>query len=193
AFPEGDRNDPRRVPDDVRHVLNGTLVVRIQALPGRPDQPGSTIMTSENTIRPFRIEIGQEALDDLHDRLRRTRYTPDAPAAYGVPLSEVRRLAEYWRDGYDWRAHETRLNEHPQFVTEIDGQRIHFLHVRSAEPDALPLICTHGWPMSVFEYLDLIGPLTDPRAHGRDAADAFDLVIPSIPGVAFSGPTSVRG
>jgi pimeloyl-ACP methyl ester carboxylesterase len=99
----------------------------------------------------------------------------------------------FHRDGYDWRAHEARLNEQPQFVTTIDGERVHFLHVRSPEPNSLPLVCTHGWPMSVFEYLNLIGPLSDPGAHGADPADAFDLVIPSIPGVAFSGPTKELG
>ena len=108
---------------------------------------------------------------------------------YGVPLGTVRGLVDYWLDGFDWHAQEARINEHPQFVTTIDGERVHFLHVRSPEPDALPLIATHGWPMSVVEYLDLVGPLTDPRAHGGDGADAFHLVVPSIPGVGFSGPT----
>ena len=97
---------------------------------------------------------------------------PGAGWDYGVPLDYVAALVEYWRDDYDWRAHEARINEHPQFTTTIDGQNVHFLHVRSPEPDALPLILTHGWPMSVVEYLDVIGPLTDPRAHGGDPADA---------------------
>jgi pimeloyl-ACP methyl ester carboxylesterase len=110
-----------------------------------------------------------------------------------VPLGYLQGLVEYWRDAYDWRVQEARLNEQPQFVTTIGGEQVHFLHVRSPGPDALPLVCTHGWPMSVFEYLDLIGPLSDPKAHGGHAADAFHLVIPSIPGVAFSGPTSGRG
>jgi hypothetical protein len=147
-------------------------------------------------INAYTVLVPKEDLDDLESRLRRVRWPDELDGSgwdYGVPRSYVQELVEHWRDGYDWRAHETRLNEHPQFVTEIDGQRIHFLHVRSAEPDALPLICTHGWPMSAFEYLDLIGPLSDPSAHGGDAADAFDLVIPSIPGVAFSGPTSEPG
>jgi epoxide hydrolase len=143
-------------------------------------------MTTENTIRPFRIEIGQDTLDDLNDRLRRTRWTADAPAGYGVPLAEVRRLAEYWRDGYDWRAAEAKLNEHPQFITEIDGQDIHFLHVRSGDPDAIPLILTHGWPGSVAEFGNLIGPLTSGNP-------AFDLVIPSLPGFAFSSPLRGQG
>jgi epoxide hydrolase len=147
-------------------------------------------------IQPYRVAIPQSDLDDLQARLARVRWPgelPDADWTYGVPLALVRDLVEHWQSGFDWRAHEARLNAHPQFVITIDGQRVHFLHVRSPEPDALPLICTHGWPMSVFEYVELIEPLTDPRAHGGDAADAFDVVIPSLPGHAFSGPTTEAG
>ncbi|MGH2518028.1 MAG: epoxide hydrolase family protein [Ktedonobacterales bacterium] len=151
----------------------------------------------DNTsIRPFRIEIPQADLDDLRDRLARTRWPDELPGAgwsRGVPLSYLKELADYWRTGYDWRAWEARLNEFPQFTTTIDGQTIHFLHARSPEPDALPLIITHGWPGSVVEFLNVIGPLTDPRAHGGDPADAFHLVIPSIPGYGFSGPTHDAG
>jgi epoxide hydrolase len=126
----------------------------------------------------------------------RTRWPDEQPAPgwdYGVPLGYLRGLAEYWRDSYDWRAWEAALNAYPQYTTEIDGQRIHFLHVRSPEPDALPLLLTHGWPGSVAEFLEVIGPLHDPRAHGGDPADAFHLVIPSLPGFGFSGPTRERG
>ena len=112
---------------------------------------------------------------------------------YGVSQSYVRSLADHWRSGYDWRAVEARINQYPQFTTEIDGQRIHFLHVRSPEPDALPLIVTHGWPGSIVEFLDIIDPLTDPRSHGGDPATAFHLVIPSLPGYGFSGPTREPG
>jgi epoxide hydrolase len=112
---------------------------------------------------------------------------------HGVPVGHLEDLAGHWRDEYDWRRHEARLNEFPQFLTEIDGHDLHFLHVRSPEPDALPLIATHGWPMSVVEYLDVVAPLTDPRAQGGDPADAFHLVIPSIPGIGFSGATRERG
>jgi pimeloyl-ACP methyl ester carboxylesterase len=122
-----------------------------------------------------------------------TLLLPDAGDDYGVSNASVRALVERWRDGYDWRAWEARLNQYPQFSTEIDGQDIHFLHVRSPEPGATPLLLTHGWPMTVVEYLDLIGPLTDPRAHGGDPATAFHVVIPSIPGFGFSGPTKERG
>jgi len=152
--------------------------------------------SSPSEIRPFRIDVPQATLDDLRDRLARVTWPDELPGvgdAYGVPVSFVRPLAEYWRAGYDWRAQEARLNAHPQFTTEIDGQTIHFLHVRSPEPDALPLILTHGWPGSVVEFLDVIGPLSDPRAHGGDPADAFHLVIPSLPGFGFSGPTHEAG
>ncbi|MEU5943454.1 epoxide hydrolase family protein [Micromonospora sp. NPDC047548] len=137
-------------------------------------------------IKPFRIDIPQADLDDLADRLARTRWPdelPDAGWDYGIPLARVRELAEHWRTAYDWRKHEAELNQYPQFTTEIDGQNIHFLHVRSADPDALPLILTHGWPGSVVEFLDVIGPLSE----------QFHLVIPSIPGFGFSGPTRERG
>jgi len=147
-------------------------------------------------IRPFRIDVPQSDLDDLRDRLARTRWPdelPDAGWSRGVPLGYLRELAEYWRTAYDWRRHEARLNEFPQFTTTIDGANVHFLHVRSPEPGALPLILTHGWPGSVVEFLDVIGPLSDPRAHGGDPADAFHLVIPSIPGYGFSGPTGEAG
>jgi pimeloyl-ACP methyl ester carboxylesterase len=140
-------------------------------------------------MQPFRIDIPQADLDDLHDRIARTRW-PDELAGVGwergVPLGYLKELAEYWRTGYDWRAAEAELNQYPQFITRIDGADIHFLHVRSPEPGALPLLLTHGWPGSVAEFLDVIGPLTDPAAHGGDRADAVHLVIPSIPGYGFS-------
>jgi epoxide hydrolase len=146
--------------------------------------------------RPFRIDVPDAELADLKDRLARTRWAV-RPAEdghdYGTPQAEIRELAEYWRDGYDWRAWEARLNAHPQFVTTIDGTTVHFLHVRSPEPDAVPLVVSHGWPGSVAEYLDVIGPLTDPRRHGLDPSLAFDLVIPSLPGSGWSGPTPDAG
>ena len=150
----------------------------------------------DNEIRPFRIDIPQEDLDDLKERLGRTRWPDEISGvgwSRGVPLVYLKELAEYWRTTYDWREHEATLNKLAQFTTTIDGQNIHFLHMRSTEPDALPLIVTHGWPGSVVEFLDIIGPLTDPRAHGGDPADAFHLVIPSIPGFGFSGPTREAG
>ncbi|MEU6270059.1 epoxide hydrolase family protein [Saccharopolyspora shandongensis] len=147
-------------------------------------------------IRPFRIAIPQADVTDLRDRLARTRWPDELPGVgwnYGVPLGYARDLAEHWRTGFDWRAQEARLNAFPQFITEIDGQDVHFLHVRSPEPDALPLLVTSGWPSSPAEFRDVIGPLTDPRAHGGDPADAFHLVAPSIPGFGLSGPTREAG
>lgn len=151
---------------------------------------------TNSEIHPYRIDVPQGDLDDLRDRLARTRWPDELPGAgwsYGVSLDYVKRMAEYWRTGYDWREHEARLNEYPQFTTEIDGQNVHFLHVRSPEPDALPLVLAHGWPNTFTEFLDMVGPLTDPRAHGGDPADAFHVVIPSPPGYAFSGPTRETG
>jgi pimeloyl-ACP methyl ester carboxylesterase len=150
----------------------------------------------DTAIRPFRIDISQADLDDLHERLARTRWPDELPGVgwtRGVPLGYLRELVGYWADGYDWRKHEARLNEFPQFTTTIDGANVHFLHVRSPEPDALPLILTPGWPGSIVEFLQVIGPLTNPRAHGGDPGDAFHLVIPSIPGYGFSGPTRQAG
>jgi pimeloyl-ACP methyl ester carboxylesterase len=144
------------------------------------------VLMSSTGIKPFRVEIPQAQLDDLAQRLARTRFTNEIPGAgyeYGVPLEYVKPLHDYWRDGYDWRHWEARLNSYPQFTTEIDGQNIHFIHVRSARPDALPLILSHGWPMSIVEFLDVIEPLSQD----------FHLVIPSLPGFAFSGPTHERG
>ena len=145
---------------------------------------------------PFRVEIPQADLDDPHRRLDGTRWPDELPGAgrsRGVPLGYLKELAAYWRTSYDWRAAEARLNQFPQFTTVIDGVRVHLLHVRSPEPRALPLLLTHGWPGSVAEFLHVIGPLTDPGAHGGDPADAFHLVIPSIPGYGFSGPAREPG
>src|SRR6201995_2229907 len=155
--------------------------------------------TSQSTleaIEPFRIDVPQADLDDLSARLAATRWPGEvakAGTAYGMPLEVVQRLARRWQDGYDWRAQEARLNEIPQFSTDIDGTSVHFLHVRSPEPDARPLLLLHGWPGSVVEFLGLIGPLTDPRGHGLDPSVAFDVVVPSLPGYGFSGPTTETG
>lgn len=152
--------------------------------------------TTGDEIQPFRIDIPQADIDDLHKRLDRTRWPseiPDVGWSRGVPLDYLKELAGYWRTHYDWREWEAKLNEFPQFLTRIDGQQIHFLHVRSPEPGALPLIITHGWPGSFVEFMKIIGPLTDPRSHGGDPADAFQVVVPSIPGFSFSGPTLEPG
>jgi pimeloyl-ACP methyl ester carboxylesterase len=147
-------------------------------------------------IRPYRISVPQADLDDLRERLARTRWARDLPGAgweRGVPTGYLRELADYWAKEYDWRAHEAALNAHAQFITTIDGADVQFLHLRSAQPDATPLLLLHGWPGSIVEFLDMIGPLTDPAAHGGDPADAFHLVIPSLPGYGFSGPLTETG
>jgi epoxide hydrolase len=153
-------------------------------------------MTNTAEIRPFRIEIPQAEVDDLKARLAGARWPATPPVddwSRGVPVGYLKELAAYWADGYDWRAAEAALNEIPQFITELNGQRIHFFHQRSAEPDALPLILTHGWPGSPVEFQQMIGRLTDPVAYGGDAADAFHVVVPSLPGYGFSTPIGPGG
>lgn len=150
----------------------------------------------EAPVERFRIDLPESDLEDLRVRLERTRWPdelPDTGWDYGVPQAYLRELVDYWRSSYDWRAVEARLNAIPQFMTQIDGQHLHFLHVRSPEPDALPLLLLHGWPGSVAEFLEVIGPLSDPAAQGGNVSDAFDLVIPSLPGFGFSGPTTEKG
>ena len=147
-------------------------------------------------LEPFRVDVPEPVLIDLRDRLHRTRFPNEVAGAgwtQGTDLSYLRELVGYWLDGYDWRTHEARLNAFPQHTTEVEGQRIHFIHARSPEPAALPLLLVHGWPGSVVEFLDVLGPLTDPVAHGGDARDAFHVVAPSLPGYTFSGPTSEPG
>ena len=160
-------------------------------------QTAARIATGTDTgIRPYRISVPQADLDDLRERLARTRWARDLPGAgweRGVPTGYLRELADYWAKEYDWRAHEAALNAHAQFITTIDGASVQFLHLRSAQPDATPLLLLHGWPGSIVEFLDMIGPLTDPAAHGGDPADAFHLVIPSLPGYGFSGPLTETG
>jgi pimeloyl-ACP methyl ester carboxylesterase len=147
-------------------------------------------------VEPFTIAVSDDDLADLKLRLREARFPDELPESsweYGTDLVELKRLTDHWLHQYDWRAHEARLNAFDQFVTTIDGQRIHFIHARSPEPDAIPLVLTHGWPGSVVEFLRVIDPLRDPRAHGGDPRDAFHVVAPSLPGYGFSGPTSERG
>jgi epoxide hydrolase len=155
-------------------------------------------MTTATALRPFQIQITDSDLDDLHRRLDATRWADPAPDTRtdfgrGVPQPYLQQLANYWRHDFNWRDQEARLNQIPQFIAEIDGQQIHYLHVRSPEPNALPLLINHGYPSSVVEFYGLIGPLSDPRSHGGDPQDAFDLVIPSLPGFGFSTPVRQTG
>jgi epoxide hydrolase len=147
-------------------------------------------------IERFEIRVGDSVLDDLRNRLAMTRLPDQIEGTrwdYGIPVDYVRELVDYWRDTYDWRAHEARLKELAHFRTSIDGQSIHFIHARSPYADAFPVLLTHGWPGSVVEFLDVIPRLTDPEAHGGSAADAFHVVVPSLPGYGFSEPTRTRG
>ena len=155
----------------------------------------STVETATE-IRPFHFEIPQERLDDLRRRIAATRWPTKElveDRSQGVQLATLQELARYWATDYDWRKAEAKLNALPQFTTEIDGVEIHFIHVKSGHENALPLVMTHGWPGSVIELLEAIGPLTDPTAHGGDAEDAFDLVLPSLPGYGFSAEPTELG
>lgn len=153
-------------------------------------------MTTHNVISPFRLEIPQSTLDDLQLRLSLTRW-PDKETvtdwSQGVPLAAIQELCEYWQTKYDWRRCEKLLNSYPQFTTTIDGIEVYFLHIRSKHEDALPMLVTHGWPGSVLEFRDVIDKLVDPEAHGGFAKDAFHLVIPALPGYAFSGKPTETG
>lgn len=154
------------------------------------------IQAMSEVVQPFRIEIKEELIDDLLQRLSNARW-PDQQTvsdwSQGVPEAELRELTEYWRTSYDWRRCEAMLNGYDQFHTDIDGVAIHFLHIRSPEPDAQPLLLTHGWPGSIIEFHKVIGPLTDPAAHGGDRRDAFHLIVPSLPGYGFSGKPTGTG
>jgi pimeloyl-ACP methyl ester carboxylesterase len=153
-------------------------------------------MSSGAGVRPFRVDMPDEAIADLWGRIGATRWPTQelvGDRAQGVQLATIQELARYWTADYDWRVCEARLNALPQFTTEIDGDEVHFIHVKSPHDNALPLIITHGWPGSVIELLDAVGPLTDPPAHGGRAEDAFDLVLPSLPGYGFSGEPAETG
>ena len=154
----------------------------------------STTGETARDVRPFHVDVPQEELDDLRRRIAATNWPEKETVtdqSQGVPLAMIQKLARYWMRDYDWRTCEAKLNALPQFITEIDGLDIHFLHVRSQHDDALPLIVNHGWPGSIIEQLKIIDRLTNPTAHGGDVGDAFDVVVPSMPGYGFSGkPTS---
>ncbi|HYY89389.1 MAG TPA: epoxide hydrolase N-terminal domain-containing protein, partial [Chloroflexota bacterium] len=156
----------------------------------------SSTVETVHEIRPFDVDIPEEALDDLRRRIAAVRWPSRelvADRSQGVQLATIQELARYWASDYDWRKCEARLNALPQFTTEIDGVEIHFIHVKSRHENALPLIMTHGWPGSVIELLGTIGPLTDPTAHGGTPEDAFHLVLPSLPGYGFSGEPTELG
>jgi pimeloyl-ACP methyl ester carboxylesterase len=175
---------------------NRRTVLAATAAPGAAAPKRSDATEGDDGIRPFRIDITEEALVDLRRRIAATRWPEKetvADQSQGVQLATIQKLARYWATDYDWRKLEAKLNALPQFITEIDGLDIHFIHVRSNHQNALPLIVTHGWPGSVVEQLKIIDPLTNPTAHGGSASDAFHLVIPSMPGYGFSGKPTTTG
>jgi pimeloyl-ACP methyl ester carboxylesterase len=181
--------DPAR-----RAILTGHLGHR--ATPRRTAPPGLVLPAATSAVTPFRAEVPQALLDDLKRRLGLTRWPEQETVAdwsQGVPLARMQDVAKYWQHSYDWRRAEAKLNAFPQFRTEIDGLGIHFLHVRSRHENALPLILTHGWPGSVFEFVKAIGPLVDPVAHGGKAEDAFHVMVPSLPGFGFSDKPREKG
>jgi pimeloyl-ACP methyl ester carboxylesterase len=180
----------------IKHFTLLALTVAMSTLGASNRSGAATAADDQQAIRPFRVNFPEEQLIDLRKRIDATRW-PDKETvtdqSQGVQLATVQKLARYWQTDYDWRKCEAKLNALPNFVTAIDGVDIHFIHVRSKHPNALPIIITHGWPGSIIEQLKLIGPLTDPTAYGGRAEDAFDVVIPSLPGYGFSGKPTTTG
>ncbi len=184
-------HEGKSVAGDSDTKMQGTLAAEMSQ-----PQAASTAEAATAAIRPFQVNVPEKAIVDLRQRIAATRW-PDreivTDRSQGAQLAKIQALVRYWGTGYDWRTAEAKLNALPQFVTKIDGLDIHFIHVRSRHPNALPLIMTHGWPGSIFELVKVIGPLTDPTAHGGRAEDAFDLVVPSMPGYGFSGKPQSTG
>jgi pimeloyl-ACP methyl ester carboxylesterase len=176
-----------------RTVLSGALVMQATLSDAQMESP---LATSTETIRPFRVQIPDADIKDFRKRIQETRW-PDMETvddhSQGAKLSELKGLVQYWGTGYDWKKAEAKLNTYPQFITTIDDVDIHFIHVRSKERNAMPLLLAHGWPGSVFEFLNVIDRLTNPTAHGGKAEDAFDVIIPSLPGFGFSGKPTEKG
>ena len=187
--------ESKDIDHDRRRLVEGTAVsVAAAAALGMLPEHAAAVTAGDGAIRPFHIKFPEEQLVDLRRRIKATRFPERETVtdrSQGVQLATVQKLARYWATEYDWRKVEAKLNSYPNFITEIDGLDIHFIHVRSKHENALPLIVTHGWPGSVIEQLKIIDPLTNPTANGGSASDAFHVVIPSIPGYGFSGkPTS---
>src|SRR5262245_7141804 len=190
------RLGPEIVNQDRRRFLSTAAMGIAAAGAGSLFPANPAAAASSDAIRPFRVNVPEEQLVDLRRRILATRW-PDqetvSDRSQGPQLANLQELVRYWGTGYDWRKAEARLNALPQFMTSLDGLDIHFIHVRSRHPNALPVIITHGWPGSVLEQLKVIGPLTDPTAHGGRAEDAFDVVIPSMPGYGFSSRPAEAG
>ena len=184
------------LPMSARYVGVAALAATVV---GMASKPAAAAENDDTAIRPFKINAPDADLAELRRRIVATKWPERelvSDASQGVQLVTMQKLAHYWATNYDWRRFEARLNEFPQFITKIDGVDIHFIHVHSTHPNAMPLIVTHGWPGSIAELLKIIDPLTNPTAHGGSASDAFDVVIPSLPGYGFSGkppqPAGIR-
>lgn len=180
----------------LKTVAGASALLALDAVAAEASTEGLVLPKATGAITPFKVDVPQEEIDDLRRRLKRARLPEKETVtdwSQGVPLAAAEALIAYWRDQYDWRKFEKRINAYPQFRTEIDGLGIHFIHVKSKHQNALPIILTHGWPGSVVEFLKVIGPLTDPTAHGGSAEDAFDVVIPSQPGFGFSDKPTAEG
>src|SRR5215207_6581737 len=185
--------DARRM---ARPTLERSSTMTAISTDATPNTSAPLRATEDKSIRPFRVTVSDEKLAELRRRIRATQWPEKETVtddSQGVPLATMQELARYWGTGYDWRKVEAKLNALPQFVTTIDGLDIHFIHVRSKHANALPLVINHGWPGSIIEQLKLIDPLTNPTAHGGSAEDAFDVVIPSMPGYGFSGKPTTPG
>jgi pimeloyl-ACP methyl ester carboxylesterase len=190
------KNLKNKTMEKKRNILAGTIITGALIYSGYNQNVQPQDNSASDSIRPFHISIPEEAIKDLRQRILNTRWPERenvADASQGVQLSTMKELANYWATDYDWRKIEAKLNSLPQFITNIDGLDIHFIHVRSKEKNALPIIITHGWPGSIIEQMKIIGPLTDPTAYGGKAEDAFDVVIPSLPGHGFSGKPAETG
>jgi pimeloyl-ACP methyl ester carboxylesterase len=192
-----DTSKPGEAIDHDRRRLLGATAMTVAAAGAASLLPSNVqAAPADAAIRPFRVDVPQERLDDLRRRIAATQWPERelvTDQSQGVQLATIQKLARYWQTEYDWRKIEARLNALPQFTTEIDGLEIHFIHVRSNHANALPLIVTHGWPGSIVEQLKIVDPLTNPTSHGGSASDAFDLVIPSMPGYGFSGKPAATG
>lgn len=189
-------HNSEHIDHDRRQILGSAAMTVAAVGAASVLQPGAAAASNGNAIRPFRVNVPEEQIVDLHRRVRATRWPSRETVSddsQGVRLATVQKLAKYWVTDHNWRKAEARLNAYPQFITEIDGLDIHFIHVRSKHEKALPMIVTHGWPGSVIEQLKIVEPLTNPTAHGGAASDAFHLVIPSLPGYGFSGKPTAPG
>ncbi|WP_431244427.1 epoxide hydrolase family protein [Flavobacterium sp. P21] len=186
----------RKIKSDLHSTIMSGVFILLAASSGFAQNAITTDVKPSELIRPYTVHVSDVALKDLRQRVLAAKWPEKetvSDQSQGVQLAKLKGLAQYWGTSYDWRKAEAKLNSYPQFMTKIDGVDIYFIHVRSKEPHAMPLVLTHGWPGSIFEFINVIGPLTDPVAYGGKAEDAFDVIIPSLPGFGFSGKPTETG